>query len=175
MRPRISIRGLVRPLVGPSVRWSVRNAFVKFNEKWPFMDSKWFRQCWTRKKEGRGVRPEEEVAMRRVYKGKNCKEDEQGPYGQRCVLMMMKSLYDDVITCPTIICSKMMIFPCFLRKRHRPTDGRTDRRTDRPSYKDARTYLKRWQFFQGSWFGPYLRHPTATHNDPKLYWAYFKT
>ena len=25
------------------------------------------------------------------------------------------------------------------------------------------------------WFGPHLRHPTATHDDPKLYWAHFKT
>ena len=40
MRPRISIRGLVRPSVRPLVRWSVRNAFVKFGEKWPFKDSK---------------------------------------------------------------------------------------------------------------------------------------
>ena len=30
----------------------------------------------------------------------------------------------------TIICSKIMIFLVFLRKRHQPTDGRTDRRTD---------------------------------------------
>ena len=36
MRPRISIRGCVRPLVRPSIRpsvgWSVRNAFVKIAE-----------------------------------------------------------------------------------------------------------------------------------------------
>ena len=34
-------------------------------------------------------------------------------------------------------------FPCFLRKRHRRTDGRTDGRTDIPGYRDARTHLKR--------------------------------
>ena len=32
MRPRISIIGLVRPLVGPFVRPSVGNAFVKLGE-----------------------------------------------------------------------------------------------------------------------------------------------
>ena len=30
----------VRPLVGWSVGWSVRHAFVKIDEKWPFTDSK---------------------------------------------------------------------------------------------------------------------------------------
>ena len=49
-RVRIPIRGLVHRFVG----WSVGNAFVKLGEKWNFTDSKWFRQCWTRKKEGRG-------------------------------------------------------------------------------------------------------------------------
>ena len=33
---RVSVRWSVGWLVGPSVR----NAFVKFDEKWPFMDSK---------------------------------------------------------------------------------------------------------------------------------------
>merc|ERR1712228_544989 len=33
-------------------------------------------------------------------------------------------------------------FQRFLQKRYGPTDGRTDRRTDTPSYRDARTHLK---------------------------------
>ena len=76
---RISIRGLVRLLVGPSVRRSVRNAFVQIAEKWTYTDSKLFRQCWTRKKEGRGGTrrkegrggriDKEEGATRRVKQG----------------------------------------------------------------------------------------------------------
>jgi len=77
--------------------------------------------------------------------------EKQGPYGQRCVLMMMKWLYDDEITWDIIICDQNHRFSRFRRKRDRPTDrrtdGRTDRRmdgrTDRPSYRDARTHLKR--------------------------------
>ena len=34
-------------------------------------------------------------------------------------------------------------FPCFLRKRHQPTDRPTDGQTDTPGYRDARTHLKR--------------------------------
>ena len=50
---RISIRGLVC--------WSVvSNAFVKINEKWTFTNPLGFRQCWTRKKEGRGGRSDYE-------------------------------------------------------------------------------------------------------------------
>ena len=70
--------------VGPSVR----NAFDKIDEKWTFTDSKWFRQCrirrkegrgggmdeeegWTRRKDERGERSDvEEGAMRRVKKWK---------------------------------------------------------------------------------------------------------
>ena len=52
---------------GPSVRPSVRNVFVEIAEKWTFSDSKWFRHCWTRKKEGR-----EEGGTRRVKKWKSC-------------------------------------------------------------------------------------------------------
>ena len=58
---RISIRGLVRPSVGRSVGRLVRNAFVKIAEKWTFTDSKCFRQCWTRKKEGRGGRRDDDA------------------------------------------------------------------------------------------------------------------
>ncbi len=72
MRPRISIRGLVRPSVGWSVGPLVGYAFVKIDEKWPFMDSKWLRRVLdeeergTRRKEGRGGRRgEEEGATRR--------------------------------------------------------------------------------------------------------------
>ena len=61
--------------------------------------------------------------------------------------MMIKWLYDDVITwdlsCippPTIICAKIMIFLVFYES---VTDRRTDRRTDVPGYRDARTHLKR--------------------------------
>ena len=75
MHPRISIRGLVRPLVGwfvgRLVSRSVGSAFVKIDDKWLFTDSKWFRRCWSRRSEGqrkegqRGRRDEEEGGMRR--------------------------------------------------------------------------------------------------------------
>ena len=78
----------------------------------------------------------------------------------------MEWLYDDVITWDMIICDQNLRFSRFWRKRHQPTDRRTDRRTDgrtdgptdgrtdrptdgpmdrqtdRPSYRDARTHLK---------------------------------
>ena len=54
------------PSVGWLVGWSVGNAFVQIDEKWPFTDSKWFRQCWTRKKEGRGGRRDEEAGSDKV-------------------------------------------------------------------------------------------------------------
>ena len=70
---RISIRGLVRRSVGwsvgRSVGRSVRNAFVKIAEKWTFTESEWFRQCWTRKKEARGgKRDEESEKMKKLLK-----------------------------------------------------------------------------------------------------------
>ena len=43
--PRISKRGLVRPLVHLSIRWSVRNAFVNHDEIIMFTDSEWNKQC----------------------------------------------------------------------------------------------------------------------------------
>ena len=69
------------------------------------------------------------------------------PWGQRCVLLMMKWLYDDVITWDsssipptTIICLKMMIFHVFYKSVTNPrTDGPTDRPTDRPT--DGQTLL----------------------------------
>ena len=71
----------VRSSVGWLVRWSVGplvgNAFVQIDEKWPFTDSKWYRQCWTRKKEGRGrKRDEEEWGMRRK-EGRGGRRDEE--------------------------------------------------------------------------------------------------
>ena len=51
---------LVDWLVGRSVGPSVGNAFVKIDEKWTFSDSTCFRQCWTRRKEGRGGRRRKE-------------------------------------------------------------------------------------------------------------------
>ncbi len=117
MRPRISIRGLVRPSVRWSVRWlvgpSVRNAFVKINEKRPFMDSEWLRQCWSEKKEeqggrddeeekgtgrkeGRGGRSdEEEGATRRVKNWKSCKKkkkNEKVAWGRIVDLWVLLSL-----------------------------------------------------------------------------------
>ena len=44
MRPSISIRGFVRPLVGPLVRWSVCDAFVKNAWNWEFYVQKWSRR-----------------------------------------------------------------------------------------------------------------------------------
>ena len=70
MRPRISIRGHVRPLVGPLVRWSVRDAFVKIDEKWPFTD-------WTRKKEGQGGRRNKEERGTSRKEGRGGRSDEE--------------------------------------------------------------------------------------------------
>ena len=46
-----------------------------------------------------------------------------------------------------ILCLQIVRFPCFLKRRNGPTDlrtyGRTYGPTDRPSYRDARTHLKR--------------------------------
>ena len=43
--------------------------------------------------------------------------------------------------------SKMRVFAIFNSiTTDRPTDGRTDGRTDTPSYRDARTHLKRSRF-----------------------------
>ena len=87
MHPRISIRGLVRPLVGwfvgRLVGRSVGNAFVKIDEKWTFTDSKLFRQCWTRKKEGRGGRRrggrrDEEEGGKRRKDGRGGRSDVEG-------------------------------------------------------------------------------------------------
>ena len=75
MRPRISIWGLVRPSVGRSVGWSVGYAFVQIDENWPFTDSKWFSQCWTRKKEGRGGRRDEEEGGTRRKDGRGGRMD----------------------------------------------------------------------------------------------------
>ena len=63
---------------------------------------------------------------------------------------MLKWLYDDVITWDlssippnTIIFSKIMIFLVFNKSiTNQPTDRQIDRRTDRPSYRDARSHLK---------------------------------
>ena len=54
----------------------------------------------------------------------------------------MKWLYDDEITWDIIICDQNHRFSSFWRKRDPRTDGPTDGRTDRPSYRDARTHLK---------------------------------
>ena len=81
MRPPSSIRGLVHPsvdrLVGPS-------AFVKIGEKWTLTDSKGFRQCWTRKKEGQGGRrDEEEGAMRRKEQCGGRGDEGEGATGRK--------------------------------------------------------------------------------------------
>ena len=65
----------VRWSVGPSVRWLVGNAFVQIDEKWPITDSKWFRQCWTRKKEGQGGRRDEEEGGTRRKEGRGVRRD----------------------------------------------------------------------------------------------------
>ena len=70
MRPHISIRGLVRPLVGPSVGWLVRNAFVKHGEMWIFRDFYGFemmdKERGTRRKEGQGGRRDKEEEATRM-------------------------------------------------------------------------------------------------------------
>ena len=75
MRPCISIRGLSRLLVGSLVGRLVGNAFVQIDEKWSFTDSKWFRHCWTRKKEGRGGRRDEEEGGTRRKEGRGGRMD----------------------------------------------------------------------------------------------------
>ena len=87
MPPRISIRGLVRPSVGWSVRQSVGNAFVKIDEKWPFMDSKWLRQCWTRKKEEQGGRRDEEEGGARRKERRGGRSDEESEKMKSCKKM----------------------------------------------------------------------------------------
>ena len=79
-RPCPSIGWLVRWSVSPSVR----KAFVKIDEKWPFMDSKWLRLSWTRKKEGRGGKSdEEEGGTRRIKKWKSQKKKQKRRSGSR--------------------------------------------------------------------------------------------
>ena len=61
------VRRSVCRSVGPSVLLSSKSM-----KKWTFTDCKWFRQCWTRKKEGRGGRRDgEEGGTRRVKKWKS--------------------------------------------------------------------------------------------------------
>ena len=67
MRPRMSIRGLVRPSVGwpvhRSIGRSVHNTFVKIDEKWPFTvlsDLDNAGRGGRRDKEERGGRSDEE-------------------------------------------------------------------------------------------------------------------
>ena len=71
------VRLSVRPSTGPSVRWSVGNAFVKIDEKWPFKDSKRLRQCWTRKKEEQGGRRDEEEGGARRKERRGGRSDEE--------------------------------------------------------------------------------------------------
>ena len=68
MRPRISIRGLVRPSVG----WSVRNAFVKIDDKWPFTECTVTdeEERGTSRKERRGGRSDKETEKKIVKKKK---------------------------------------------------------------------------------------------------------
>ena len=144
MRPRISIRGLVRPSVGPLVRPSVRpSRFVKIDEKWPFTNSKWFRQCWTRKKdgqrrkrdkEGRGTRRKEE------QEGKSDEESEEMKRLRKKKWKMKKWLEDASLTSgsclyymisSTVLCynfKTIILIQVFGRKRYTWADRRTDRR-----------------------------------------------
>ena len=62
---------------GPKVRWSVRCAFVKFDEKWPLMDSKRLRQCWTKKKDEQGGRRGEEEGGARRKERRGGRSDEE--------------------------------------------------------------------------------------------------
>ena len=48
-----------------SVGWLVCNAFIKIDEIWTSANSKRFRQCWTRKKEGVGGRQHEKEGVTR--------------------------------------------------------------------------------------------------------------
>ena len=110
--------------------------------------------------------------------------------------MMMKWLYDDVITWdlssippPTIICSKIMIFLVFYESvtdgpTDGSTDGPTDGRTDMPGYRDARTHLKmeklvsqrrlksRISNSNGSWtvvVAAWWKYSTVSYNMRKFY------
>ena len=50
-----------------------------------------------------------------------------------------------VVSLRMILCLQIVRFPCLAKRRYGPTDGctygRTDLRTDRPSYRDTRTHL----------------------------------
>ena len=59
------------------VGWLVCNAFIKIDEIWTSADSKRFRQCWTRKKEGVGGRQHEKEGVTRR------KEGEEGRTGRK--------------------------------------------------------------------------------------------
>ena len=79
MRPRISIRGLVRPSVGPSVRWSVTlsSNSMKNGLLWILgdLDSAGRERKRDEEEGGRGGRSnEEEGATRREKKWKSCKK-----------------------------------------------------------------------------------------------------
>ena len=56
----------------------------------------------------------------------------QGPKGQRCVLMLMEWLHDDVIAWD---------YSWYSLKKDRQTDGLTDQWTDRLSYRDGRMHI----------------------------------
>ena len=111
MRPHISIRGLIRPLV--------RYAFVKIDEKWPFMDflsdsdstgrgrTRNKEEGGTRRKKGWGGRSdEEEGATRRVKKWKVVKKmkNEEVAWGRivdRWVLFL-RFLFTEALSLRTI-------------------------------------------------------------------------
>ena len=69
----------------------------------------------------------------------------QGPLGQRCVLTVLKWLYEDVTTWDSSWL--ILALPClewYSRNRDRADrqiDGPTDRWMDRPSYRDSRMHL----------------------------------
>ena len=65
------------------------------------------------------------------------------------LIEMQRGISEPNIPAWTFICSNVD-FPWFWRKRGR-TDGPTDRRMDRPLYRDARTHLKRGFCCQNYW------------------------
>ena len=78
MRPRISIIGLVRPSVGPSVRPSVGYAFLQIDEKWPLTDLNDLDSV------GRGRKRDEEEGGKRRKEGRGGRRDgEEGETGRK--------------------------------------------------------------------------------------------
>ena len=69
------------------------------------------------------------------------------------MVTVVAALAEAMLPLRMIVCLQIVCFPCFLKRRNGRTYGwtygPTDLRTDRPSYRDARTHLK--SFAKSKW------------------------